>query len=180
MRGASGCIVSRWRRIIRLRVELRRVRALNLISGMLLWAACVSALGQNPSACARCHAAQVATQPGTPMARALALPGANPVLRANPKLTARKGGDDYAVDTVGDKSTYTVTDGTNKLTIPIRWSFGEGAQTWVLEHDGKLYESLMSFYPKINGLDTTVGDEALTPQTLVERSEEHTSELQSP
>ena len=102
------------------------------------------------------------------MARALALPGANPVLQANPKLTARKGGYDYAVETVGDKSTYTVSDGTGKLTIPIRWNFGEGAQTWVLEHEGKLYESLMSFYPKIKGLDTTVGDEALTPHTLVE------------
>ena len=102
------------------------------------------------------------------MARALALPETNLVLKANPKLTFRKGGYDYIVETVGDKSTYTVSDGTNKLSLPIHWNFGEGAQTWVLEHQGQLYESLVSYYPKIRGLDITVGDEALTPHTLVE------------
>jgi hypothetical protein len=120
------------------------------------------------SACAKCHAAQASTQPRTPMARALALPGANPVLQTNPKLTVRKGGFDYTVETHGEKSTYTVTDGTNTLTLPIHWNFGEGAQTWVLENQGQLYESLVSYYPKINGLDTTVGDEALTPHTVGE------------
>ncbi len=102
------------------------------------------------------------------MARALALPGSNAVLKANPKLTVRKGGYEYTVLTIGDKSTYTVSDGKDSLTIPIHWNFGEGAQTWMLEHDGQLYESLVSYYPKIAGLDTTVGDEALTPHTLVE------------
>jgi len=102
------------------------------------------------------------------MARALALPETNLVLKANPKLTVLKGGFDYTVETHGDKSTYSVTDGTNTISVPIRWSFGEGAQTWVLENQGKLYESLVSFYPKISGLDTTVGDEALTPHTAQE------------
>ena len=46
------------------------------------------------------------------MARALALPGSNPVLQSNPKLTVRKGTFEYTVETVGDKSTYTVSDGT--------------------------------------------------------------------
>jgi hypothetical protein len=149
------------------------VRALNVLSGILILAACMTAVAQAPpantaSACARCHAAQAATQPGTPMARALALPETNAVLKANPKLTVRKGAFEYTVETVGDKSTYTVTDGTNTLSLPIHWNFGEGAQTWVLEHQGQLYESLVSYYPKIRGLDTTVGDEALTPHTVVE------------
>jgi hypothetical protein len=148
------------------------VHDLKLLLSILIWAAFAPVLAQTQtntvSACARCHAAQAASQPSTPMARALALPGANPVLQANPKLTASKGGFDYTVETVGDKSTYTVSDGTSKLTLPIPWNFGEGAQTWVLERDGKLYESLMSYYPAIKGLDTTVGDEALTPHTLVE------------
>ncbi len=102
------------------------------------------------------------------MARALALPGSNPVLQSNPKLTVQKGTYEYSVETVGDKSTYTVSDGTGKLSLPIHWNFGEGAQTWVLEYQGQLYESLVSYYPRIKGLDTTVGDEALTPRTLVE------------
>ena len=102
------------------------------------------------------------------MGRALLLPGSNPTLKANPKLTVRKGAYTYSVETQGDKSTYNVADGARTLTFPIKWTFGEGAQTWVLERNGKLYESLVSYYPAIHGLDTTTGDEALTPRSLEE------------
>jgi hypothetical protein len=102
------------------------------------------------------------------MGRALELPEANTTLKTNPKLTFRKGGYSYTVETLGDKSTYSVTDGTNTITLPIRWAFGEGGQTWVLERQGQLYESLVSYYPKVSGLDITIGDERITPHTLVE------------
>jgi hypothetical protein len=102
------------------------------------------------------------------MGRALQLPGSNSVLKANPKLTWRRGAYAYEVDTRGDKSTYTVTDGHDTVTLPIRWGFGAGSQTWVLERNGRLYESLVSFYPTIPGLDITTGDEALSPKTLDE------------
>lgn len=102
------------------------------------------------------------------MGRALQLPGANSVLKANPKLTFRKGAYTYAVETDGDQSTYSVTDGTKTISLPIRWGFGAGAQTWVLERDGNFYESLVSFYPTIPGLEITTGDEGLTPRTLDE------------
>jgi len=59
-----------------------------------------------------------------------------------------------------------VTDGAETISLPIRWSMGVGGQTWVLERDGKLYESLVSFYPAISGLDITTGDEGLKPATL--------------
>jgi hypothetical protein len=73
------------------------------------------------------------------MGRALAFPGANPVLKENPKLTVRKGPYAYTVETHatqthGDESTYNVSDGTRTISIPIHWNFGEGAQTWVLDH----------------------------------------------
>jgi hypothetical protein len=102
------------------------------------------------------------------MGRALQLPGSNSVLKANPKLTFRRGAYTYAVDTLSDKSTYSVSDGKNTITLPIRWGFGAGSQTWVLERDGRLYESLVSFYPAISGLDITTGDEALSPKSLDE------------
>jgi len=76
------------------------------------------------------------------MARALQLPGTNPALKAHPEMTFRKGAYSYTVATLNDKSTYSVTDGTHTIALPIRWSFGEGAQTWILEKDGKRYESL--------------------------------------
>jgi len=102
------------------------------------------------------------------MGRALALSGANPVLKENPKLTVRKGPYTYTVETHGDESTYSVSDGTRTISVPIHWNFGAGAQTWVLERDGRQYESAVSYYPSIPGLDFTTGDEDLKPRNLEE------------
>jgi len=107
-------------------------------------------------------------QARTPMALALAVPGANRVLETHPKLTVRKGTYTYTVETHGKESTYSVTDGAQTVSSPIHWGFGAGAQTWVLERGGKFYESLVSFYPAIKGLDTTTGDERLTPHSVQE------------
>ena len=100
------------------------------------------------------------------MAHATELPGANRVLKDHPRLAITKGSFTYTVATVGDQSTYSVSDGAHTLSLPIRWSLGYGAQTWVLERDGKFYESLMSYYPIIDGLETTTGDEPIRPATL--------------
>ncbi|WP_348266285.1 multiheme c-type cytochrome [Edaphobacter paludis] len=106
------------------------------------------------------------TQPLTEMGRALSLPGSNPVLQAHPKLTFAKGGYTYTIETNAGHSTYTVSDGTRTISLPILWSFGAGAQTWVLQRGDQLYESLVSYYPAIHGLDITTGDERMTPNTL--------------
>jgi Cytochrome c554 and c-prime len=102
------------------------------------------------------------------MGRALAFPGANPVLRENPTLTVRKGAYTYTVETHGDESKYNVSDGTRTISIPIHWNFGAGAQTWVLEREGRRYESAVSYYPSIPGLDFTTGDEDLKPRSVEE------------
>jgi len=127
-------------------------------------------LGQNlsASACAGCHAAESAHQAKTPMGQALLIAGDDPTLLENPKLSIKKGDYTYTVETQGDKSTYSVSDGTRTISVPIRWTFGQGMQTWVFERDGRFYESLMSYYPSIHGLGTTVGDESLTPHSLEE------------
>ncbi|MBV9266708.1 MAG: hypothetical protein JO061_11120, partial [Acidobacteriaceae bacterium] len=114
--------------------------------------------------CGTCHTDVARTQPATPMARALLLPAHNDVLRDHPKLQLLKNGYTYTVTTDHDASTYTVSDGVNTISAPIRWSFGAGAQTWVLEHDGNMYESLVSYYPLAHGLDTTVGDQVIQPK----------------
>jgi hypothetical protein len=101
------------------------------------------------------------------MGQALHL-GPSLTLKANPKLSFRKGTYSYTVETHGDQSSYTVSDGARTLSIPIRWTFGLGAQTWVLEREGKLYESMVSYYPSIAGLAITTGDEGLTPTSLDE------------
>jgi hypothetical protein len=120
------------------------------------------------SSCARCHPSQAATEPLTPMGKAMELPGEDPQLAAHPKLTFQQGSFIYTVETHNGRSIYTVSDGIESISLPIEWNFGEGAQTWVLVRDGHFYESLVSYYPSIQGLDITTGDEKLRPVTLLE------------
>ncbi len=102
------------------------------------------------------------------MAWALMSPEASRVLQEHPSLTLKRGGFSYAVETRGGQSTYTVTDGKNNLSLPIRWPFGIHAQTWVFEYSGHFYESMVSYYPQIGGLDVTMGDGSIQPRTILE------------
>ncbi len=120
------------------------------------------------NACAGCHSAQAQTQPYTPMGRALQMPGTDPTLNSHPRLTFQKFGYTYVVETKNGQSTYSVTDGTRTITLPIHWNFGKGAQTWMFERDGTYYESLVSYYPSIDGLEITTGDSSITPTTIDE------------
>jgi len=120
------------------------------------------------SSCAGCHADQSTEQPQTPMGLGLQMPQADPLFKTHPLLKFQKGPYTYIVETKGNSITYSVTDGTRTISLPIPWSFGKGAQTWVLERNGELYESMVSYYPSINGLEITTGDEALKPANLDE------------
>jgi hypothetical protein len=102
------------------------------------------------------------------MRHAMEPANANPVLLANPSLSAQLYGYSYSVQTKDGHSTYTVSDATGSMTLPIHWVFGERSQTFVLEKDGKLYESLVSYFPRENGLATTPGDKDLKPKNLTE------------
>jgi hypothetical protein len=152
------------------RTKLRILSALCVVLLFTtLWPAAARAQ-QNVSSftCATCHAAEAASEPRTPMGKAMELPGADPELAAHPKLTFHVGAFTYTVETRDGGSTYSVTDGVDTITLPIQWHFGEGAQTWVLIRGDRYYESLVSYYPTIQGLDITTGDEQLKPSTLEE------------
>jgi hypothetical protein len=107
-------------------------------------------------------------QPETQMGRAMQPPGTNDTLVAHPKMTFQSGAYSYTVETRNGVSQYSVTDGVQTVTLPILWTMGAGAQTWVLIRDGKMYESAVSYYPAVNGLDITTGHEQLHPKTLDE------------
>jgi len=118
--------------------------------------------------CATCHLGVVTSYAHAPMRHAMELPNEDPTLKAHPDLRVQIGRYSYRLETKDGHSTYSVTDGTNTLTLPIHWNFGKNSQTWVLEKDGNLYESLVSYFPRVNGLATTPGDERLSPATLTE------------
>jgi hypothetical protein len=144
---------------------------LNRLFGLLAFAASWAALAAQvkPAAvtCSTCHA-QAISQPDSQMGRAAELPGNNPTLTTHPKLTFESEGYTYTVETKNGQSTYTVSDGNHSITIPILWALGSQAQTWVLERNGKLFESQVSFYPSINGLGITTGDDIWHPKNLEE------------
>lgn len=123
---------------------------------------------EGAATCATCHEEQAVPQPATQMAHAMELPTRNDVLSGHPRLTYRDGEYSYSVVTKNGHTVYVVSDGTKTVSIPIVWAMGAQAQTWVLERNGNLYESRVSYYPSIKGLAITTGDEQLTPKTIDE------------
>jgi len=121
-----------------------------------------------PQACVKCHAEESARQHLTAMGRALEPVATSEILRAHPRLTFRSGPYAHEIVRRGDQSLYTVTDGVNTLSEPILYTFGQGkaGQTYIFQHDGAFYESRLSFYKDIQGLDVTIGYPRDIPPSL--------------
>jgi hypothetical protein len=104
------------------------------------------------------------------MARALEPGAAAAILRQQPKLTFRAGPYQYEIARKGEQSIYTVTDGKETLSFPIVYAFGLGhaGQTYILQGKDALYESRLSYYNEIQGLDITLGQARELPATLAE------------
>jgi len=121
-----------------------------------------------PVTCATCHNGAATSYATAPMRHAMEPQGANPALATHTDMSVQLGAYSYRVQTKDGQSTYAVSDGTDTLTLPIHWIFGQHAQTWVLEKDGHYYESLVSYFPRANGLAITPGDQKITPHNLTE------------
>ncbi len=121
-------------------------------------------LAVNP--CAACHPAQVKQYPKNAMYRALESAEDCTILKQNPKLTFASDGYSYEIV----RGMYTVSNGRDTIQAPIRYAFGQGAagQTYVFERNGRWYESRVSFYQQIRGLDLTMGALGMKPKNLEE------------
>jgi hypothetical protein len=120
--------------------------------------------------CVSCHAAQSRPYPETSMAHALELVSECKILEDHPALAFQKESYSYRIERKGDESIYSVSDGQQTFTVPLRWAFGLGSagQTYVYEKDGELYQSRVSFYQDIAGLDTTLGAQNAKPANLLQ------------
>jgi hypothetical protein len=100
------------------------------------------------------------------MARALVPAAESAILKANPKLTAKIGQYSYEITA----STLVVRDGNAVFRAPLEWAFGDGkvGQTWVYRINGAWYESRVSYFSAISGLDITMGQQAMAPHNLAE------------
>lgn len=122
------------------------------------------------SVCAQCHS-QAKYQPATSMGHALERVEECKVLIDHPVLTATVGKYSYRIERKGSQSSYSVSDGVTTVTLPIRWAMGASSaigQTYILEKDGELYESRVSYFRELNGLAPTLGSEGSAPSDVNE------------
>lgn len=126
--------------------------------------------GTGVRGCAGCHAAQAGVQPASPMAHAMEEIGACGILKAHPLLTVMKGRYSYRIERKGSDSIYSVTDGRERLSVPLRWALGLGraGQTYVFEIDGAFYETRVSYYSEPDALDLTIGAANAEPANILQ------------
>ncbi|HYG79718.1 MAG TPA: multiheme c-type cytochrome [Pyrinomonadaceae bacterium] len=119
-------------------------------------------------ACAKCHAEESAAQHATAMGRAAQPAETSDVLRSRQRLTFRSGPYQYEIVRRGAQSFYTVTDGANTVAEPILYSFGQGkaGQTYILRRNNELWETRVSYYKELDGLDWTMGYQLSRPTSL--------------
>jgi hypothetical protein len=119
--------------------------------------------------CAECHKGKADSQSQSSMGMAMESVKDSKILTEHQKMTFRNGPYSYEITRKGDQSFYTVTDGKETISLPILFAFGQGkaGQTYVLQNDGAYYESLVSFYNEIKGLDFTIGAPRGVPGSLL-------------
>lgn len=120
--------------------------------------------------CGACHGEIVEKQKKAAMFMAMEPALDCSILRANPDLKFQSGTFSYKIIREGQKSLYIVSDGKTEISAPLLYGFGQGkaGQTYVYEYNGAMYESRVSFYQEIKGLDITLGYAHETPSTLSE------------
>jgi hypothetical protein len=131
-----------------------------------LWA--FPAIAADDEACTGCHREIAARFRKTPMAQALAPAASCEILKRNPDLVFRESGYESRIKREGDRSILTVTGAGETLRVPLLWAFGRGqaGQTYVFERNGSYFESRISFYNALGGLDLTMGAQPGKPKSI--------------
>jgi hypothetical protein len=110
-------------------------------------------------ACGECHSKKTSSQVSTPMAQAavrLAPRTPSPEIAA---ATLQLGPYLYRISSGPFGSQQAVSVGKQSIAAGIAWIFGAGVhgQTYILDHDGALYESQVSSFAALRALDLTPG-----------------------
>jgi hypothetical protein len=120
--------------------------------------------------CVQCHKDKALFESTNSMARAAENGNYCSSVKAQPNLSFTNGSYVYKLGRNGSRSVYTVTNGNRELSVPILFCFGQGklGQTYIIEHDGTLYESRVSYYQQIGNLDFTILHPHSVPVSLVD------------
>ena len=100
------------------------------------------------------------------MAHAAVRPADSSQLKSHPDLVVQKGRYAYDLMTKDGKALLSVSDGKENTTKNLEWALGDASfgQTYIYRDAGKFYESQLSFYRRLQTLDTTTGH--MEPKTL--------------
>jgi len=117
--------------------------------------------------CVKCHGSLAQAQT-TAMAHASSLVADSENLKSHPDLTFKLGDYTYTLNTNSGKSTFSVTKAGESRSHELEWAFGLGhmGQTYLYEEGGSFYESHLSFYSEVKGLDITPGHERTARATI--------------
>jgi hypothetical protein len=122
------------------------------------------------AACVSCHREKSQSYSHTAMANALSPLGQSKILQSHPRMTFRAGPYAYEILKDGRQYLYRVTNGKETVSELLLYAFGDAlvGQTYIFQRNGKLFESRLSYYTAIDGLDWTVGDGLQSPPSLEE------------
>jgi hypothetical protein len=134
--------------------------------GILLLVFAAVTRAASPGDCAPCHTAETEGFAQAGMTRSLWSAKNSPVLQANPEMSAKIGEYSYRIS----HAMYIVSDSKETLRIPLEWAFGQGTtgQTYVFQRDGRWYESRVSYFAALQGLDLTIGMQEIRPHNLTQ------------
>ncbi len=107
--------------------------------------------------CAACHKQIALTQQKTPMAHAASRASETDALRTNPKLSLSTPPFQTLITHNRESVSYVVSGHGDSISADLLWSIGNGVkgQTFILSYLGTLFESQVSYFPSIGGLDIT-------------------------
>lgn len=109
--------------------------------------------------CKRCHAGIVETQKNTPMAHAATPATANAFINVPTAMHFHAGAFDYLLKQTETGAEYSATNGEQSASAAVSWVFGDQqfGDTFLYRQNGVYFESRVSYYKLINGLDFTTG-----------------------
>jgi hypothetical protein len=121
-----------------------------------------------PAECAKCHFATAASQLLTGMARASTRSMDPETLDGHKTLTFQQPPYTYEILRGGEQVLGSVRDERSSISRPFLFAFGKGnvGHTYIYKVAGNLFESRVSYYTEIGGLDLTTGHPHSPPAEL--------------
>jgi hypothetical protein len=118
--------------------------------------------------CGRCHQNIVEAQKNTSMAHAVTPATADAFTNIPRAMHFRTGTYDYLLSRTATGAEYSTTNGQQSASAAVSWVFGDRqfGDTFLYEQNGIYFESRVSYYKALNGLDLTTGRTQFRPNRI--------------